>query len=557
MCDQEMTREQLLAEVQTLRTRLERAEQAEEDVRATREFLTSLLDNVPGPVYVTTADERYRLVNRAWETFVEKRREEVIGQPISQVFPPAVAQQFEAINKEVQREGKPKVALEFVDAPDGRHWFYTVKFPLHDFAGRVEAVGGISLDVTAQKRAEEALRDSERRYRTLFASNPHPMWVYDRQTLSILEVNEAALAHYGYGRDEFLSLTIKDLRPPEDVPNLLAHLNHKPDGLTPPTLWRHRKKDGTIIEVEIWAHDLPFSGRSARLVLAHDVTEQRRMEERLRQAQKLEAVGRLAGGVAHDFNNLLTVITGYAILLRETLGPVGPWMEHLAEIERAAGRAARLVQQLLAYGRKQFLAPRMLNVTDFLNETRSLIQQLVGEKVKVDVRSGENANQVWADPDQLREALVNLATNAREAMPEGGRLTLATSPAHLDQTHPRLHPELRPGHYVLLEVQDTGQGMAPEVLSCLFEPFFTTKEFGSGSGLGMATVYGIIKQSGGHVEVASQTGKGTTFRLYLPTEEGQGAPVPGESASSARTDASRTPRQDLQPNSERNTDLVQ
>ena len=377
-------------------------------------------------------------------------------------------------------------------------------------------------------RSEEALRESEERYRLLFDSNPHPMWVYDLETLSFLAVNNAAVYRYGYSREEFLGMTIRDIRPSEHIPLLLEEVAKVSEGINPSGVWQHRKKDGAIIDVEITSHPIIFMGRRAEFVLAHDVTERRaaeealqRSEEQLRQSQKLEAVGRLAGGVAHDFNNLLTVITGYSDLLLRRVGVDEGARSKIGEIKKAAERAASLTRQLLAFSRKQVLEPKVIDLTETVADMDKMLKRLIGEDIQLVTLLDPRLGRVNVDPGQIEQVLMNLCVNARDAMPEGGKLTVETKSVYLDAAYARSHDSVRPGWYVMLAVSDTGHGMDAETRERIFEPFFTTKEQGKGTGLGLSTVYGIVKQSGGNIWVYSEVGHGTTFKVYLPVVESQ------------------------------------
>lgn len=264
---------------------------------------------------------------------------------------------------------------------------------------------------------------------------------------------------------------------------------------------------------------LPGEGARQIVVNSRDVTENRAVEDQLRQAQKMEAVGRLAGGIAHDFNNLLTAIMGYGELAAGRLKPDDPTRTELSEIDRAAHRAADLTRQLLAFSRKQVLQPRVVNLNGIVSQTDKLLRRLIGEDVELVTRLHEPLGSVKADTGQIEQVLVNLAVNSRDAMPQGGKLTIETSEVELDESSSAFHFEVPPGRYVLLAVSDTGTGMDAQTLSHVFEPFFTTKEAGRGTGLGLSMVYGVVKQSGGHVTVYSEAGIGTTFKIYLPRVE--------------------------------------
>ena len=385
-----------------------------------------------------------------------------------------------------------------------------------DGSGKVARLVGTAQDVTEFHETAAALRDSEERYRSLFESNPVPMWVYDRGSLLFLAVNDAAVAAYGYTRAELLDMTILDIHPPEDADARRESVAPAPPGLEESGMRRHRRKDGSLLDVEISSQGLSFAGHEARLVFAIDVTERRRLEEQLRQAQKMEAVGRLAGGVAHDFNNLLGVITGYSEILLSRLPAGGTLHRKASHIIEASQRAANLTRQLLAFSRKQVLQPRVLDLTDVVDEMEEMLRRLIGEDIQLSVIRPDALGRVEADAGQMEQVLMNLAANARDAMPNGGRLIIEMSDVLLDLAHVRQNAGALAGPHVLLAVRDTGHGMDAATRSRVFEPFFTTKELGSGTGLGLATVYGIVKQSGGQIAVDSEIGRGTTFKIYLP-----------------------------------------
>jgi two-component system cell cycle sensor histidine kinase/response regulator CckA len=367
-----------------------------------------------------------------------------------------------------------------------------------------------------RKRAEEQLQASERKYRLLFETSPEAMLVYDFETLRILAVNQAAIARYGYSEQEFLGLTIRDIRTEQDQARLDEQLKVRPEGGAVRTGVRHRAKDGRVLEVDLVARPIEFAGRRARLVLARDVTAQRTLEEQLRQSQKMEAVGQLAGGIAHDFNNLLTAILGSAQLLLHATPPDDPRHEDAVEIKNAGVRAAELTRQLLAFSRRQVLAPKVLGLNAVVAHMQKMLRRLLGEDIELAVTLAPDAGSVNADPGQLEQVLLNLAVNARDAMPTGGRLSIATTRVTVTVELAERRHRLPPGDYACLAVTDTGSGMDEATQAHLFEPFFTTKEVGRGTGLGLATVYGIVKQSGGYIWVYSEVGHGTTVKVYLP-----------------------------------------
>jgi len=385
----------------------------------------------------------------------------------------------------------------------------------------------LGAEVAERKDVEQRLRRSEEDYHDLFDRNPHPMWVYDEKTLAFLAVSEAAIQKYGYSREEFLGMAIEDIRPPEDLPELQRALRERPAdarAMSTARLFRHRKKDGALIEVDVASSWIRFRGREARLVLALDVTEKRSLEAQLLQAQKMETVGRLAGGVAHDFNNLLGVITGYGQLLRNRLDDPR-LLKYADDILKASERAAGLTQQLLAFSRKQVLQPRILDLNGVVEHMESMIRRLIGEDIQLAINLVDVA-PIKADPGQLEQVLMNLVVNARDAMPQGGQLIIETATVDLDESYARRHADVLSGPYVMMAVSDTGHGMTPEVKERLFEPFFTTKEPGQGTGLGLATVHGIVRQSGGHIFAYSEPGRGSAFKIYFPPAEGSVAAAP-------------------------------
>lgn len=367
-----------------------------------------------------------------------------------------------------------------------------------------------------RKRTEEQLHESERKYRLLFETNPEPMFVYDCETLRILAANTAAIARYGYSEAEFGDLTIRDVAPGEEWGRFEHELSSRPDPGAIHSAVHHRAKDGRLFDVDLVARPLEFAGRRARLVLARDVTAQRLLEEQLRQSQKMEAVGQLAGGIAHDFNNLLTAILGSTQLLLHATPAGDPRREDAEEIRNAGVRAAELTRQLLAFSRRQVLAPKVLELNAAVANMDRMLRRLIGEHIELVTSLAATAGAVHADPGQLEQVLLNLVVNARDAMPHGGRVTIETARVTAAEELVERRHRLPPGDYVCLAVTDSGLGMDEATQAHLFEPFFTTKDVGKGTGLGLATVYGIVKQSGGHIWVYSEPGRGTTVKVYLP-----------------------------------------
>jgi len=360
----------------------------------------------------------------------------------------------------------------------------------------------------------ELFSNKDKRFRLLFESHPQPMCVFDADSQQILEANRAASSLYGFTQDEFRAKRLPDLEAGIASPEGEAIASTS--GAAPVAAWRHRTAGGRVIELETAVHDIEYGGRRAQLAVMMDITGRKQLEEQLRQAQKMEAVGMLAGGVAHDFNNLLTIITGYSQLILNTLGPSDPNRHSVEQIMKAGERAAALTKQLLAFSRRQVLQPKVLDLNKLVTSLSTMLQRLIGEDIDLRLVLPPDLGRVSADPGQVEQVLMNLVVNARDAMPKGGFLTLETENVTLDGEYAGRHIAVRPGNYVMLAVSDNGTGMDEATKSRLFEPFFTTKGSGKGTGLGLSTVFGIVKQSGGSIDVYSEPGRGTTIKVFLP-----------------------------------------
>jgi len=394
----------------------------------------------------------------------------------------------------------------------------------------LDSVGGHIALAIERRRAEEELRKSESMLSLLFEHNPLPTWLYDVETLRFLRVNQSAVGQYGYSQEELERMTILEICPGTERAKAETYLLEMKAETEEHGFWLHLGKDGKTFEVELISHELLYAGRRVRLVVAQDISERRHLELQLRQAQKMEAVGRLAGGVTHDFNNLLMVIKGHTELLLGALAPGDSIARKIEQIDRSADRATTLTRQLLAFSRLQVLQPQIINLNSVVEEMGKLLPRLIGEDIELVLRPDQKLGTIRADASQMEQVIMNLAVNSRDAMPTGGKLLIGTRNCELDQSYTASHPLMKPGSYVLLDVTDTGTGMDEETQAHIFEPFFTTKEKGKGTGLGLATVYGIVKQSGGFIWVYSELGKGTSFKIYLPrvneAEVHIGAPKP-------------------------------
>ncbi len=385
------------------------------------------------------------------------------------------------------------------------------------------------------QRLEGEVVVTEGKYRTLMDHANDLIFVV-RDDGTVVEVNRRIEEVLGRPRAEIVGTHCKELLVSEDrdasaetFTRLLAQ------GTISDVECRFCRQGGAPVAVEISATLVDLGGERVALAIGRDVTERKRAEEalaqsqaELRQAQKLEAIGRLAGGVAHDFNNFLTAINGYSDLLLLRLPPASPYRKEIEEIKKAGQRSAALTRQLLAFGRKQVLEPRVINPSSVILDMENLLQRLIGERIELRTHVSPESGCVLADPSQIEQVLLNLVVNARDAMPDGGRLVIETRETQLDAQHLLRDQEVRPGAYVMMAVTDTGTGISSEVQAHIFEPFFTTKEAGKGTGLGLSTVYGIVRQSGGYIWVYSELGRGTTFKIYLPRVGAAVAPAAPE-----------------------------
>ena len=518
--------------VNAMATALETRERDRAD--AVLRTLSTALEQTPDNVFITDRDGRIEYVNAAFETLTGYARAEAIGQtPRILKAPGKYTQDFyEKLWQTILGGGVFEAVL--LNQKKNGEVYYEEKTiaPVRDGHGTITHFVSTGKDITERQRAAAALKASEAKFRLVMENTPSAIFIHRGNTF--VYVNTAAERLTGYSRDELLSMPFWQMVHPDsrDLVRDRGLARQRGDDVPARYELQISTKAGEERWIDITAARTLFDGEWSELATIFDITQQKEAvqalltsEAQLRQSQKMEAVGQLAGGIAHDFNNLLTVIHGYAEFLAASLPEAGQHRADVHEITRAAERAATLTRQLLAFSRKQILAPRVLRLGDVVAELTPMLRRLISEAIDLRTITTESG-QVKVDAGQLEQVLMNLAVNARDAMPTGGRLTIETADVSLDEHHARHHPSTRPGPHVVLAVSDTGHGMDAATQSRVFEPFFTTKPQGQGTGLGLATVYGIVKQSGGHIWVYSEVGRGTTFKVYLPRTEEPAQAVP-------------------------------
>jgi two-component system cell cycle sensor histidine kinase/response regulator CckA len=490
---------------------------------AEREELFRLISENAADMIAVVGTDGQRIFNSdAYQKILGYSAEELKNSsPMDQIHPED-RERVKAAAEEAQRTGIGK-NLEYRIRHKNGTWLLleSTSSVIGDSAGVPEKLVIVNRDITARKQASEALRLSEVSFRSVIENAPYG--IYRAQASGkLLLANPALQKMLGYeSQAELLQLNLAAdvyLDPLENERVNEIFTNQK-EFTEVQVDWK--RKDGKPIKARCTGWFVkPVGGGAAYFeVFAEDVTEKWLLERQLRMAQKMEAVGRLSGGIAHDFNNLLGVIIGYSQVLKRTLPPGTAFLEHAEEIEKAGQRAAALTRQLLAFSRQQVLAPAVLNLNSLISEMQKLLPRLIGEDIEIVMVLDPAIGRVKADQGQLEQVIMNLAVNARDAMPDGGKVVITTTNVSLDEAWTRLHPGSKVGDYVMLAVADTGTGIDSETLAHIFEPFFTTKERGKGTGLGLATVYGVVKQSGGYVSVESAPGKGASFQIYLPRIE--------------------------------------
>ncbi len=505
-----------------------------QEVMRERDLLHALMDNIPDAIWFRDNEGQFTRVNKAAADFLGVGDpSEAIGKSVTSFFVPEVAQKIQAEEEQILRSGRPDTnKVEQIRLQNGTiRWLSTTKAPVLERGGAVAALVGVSRDVTEQKQAELALQESEEKYRQIVETAAEGVWIFDTQFRTVF-VNTKMASMLGCVAEEMADRPVSEFLPDEGRP---AHLQRfeKDNSSNSTADVSLKKKDGSLIWTILASSPMVDSSgeRTGTLAMFTDVTERKALEEQFRQAQKLEAVGRFAGGVAHDFNNLLTVITGYSQLALRRLESDNALRSQIEKIETAAGQAANLTRQLLSFSRRRVFQPEVVNLNAVVTNFQKMCLPIIGVDVELVTLLDPAVGRVRADIGQIEQVLMNLVVNARDAMPRGGRLTVET--ANVEGGAECAHSAAKnpTGCYVLLAVSDTGCGMDADTQSHIFDPFFTTKEEGKGTGLGLSTVHGIVSQHSGYIGVSSELGKGTCFSIYLPRVAENSPAAPARKAS--------------------------
>jgi two-component system, cell cycle sensor histidine kinase and response regulator CckA len=492
---------------------------------ASEQLMRQLIAHTPAAIAMFDRELRYLQVSQRWLSDYHLEGQELLGRCHYEVFPDVPAHW-----REVHRRALAGVVERCEEEPYPRQdgtleWLSWEVRPWTDSTGQVAGIVMFTQVITGRKRSEEALRRAEEKFASIFLAAPVAISITRVADGLLLDVNRQFERLFGYTRDEAIGRTTVQLGmwPDPEERKRIATTPLNTGGIPTVREAALRAKDGRLVPIANSVHPMEHDGELYILSAFTDLSERKRseaersaLELQLQHAQRLEAVGRLAAGVAHDFNNVLSAITMNSDLLREALAPAHPGLEDVFEIRKAADRAIRLVRQLLAFSRQQVLEPRVLDLNELLANIELMLRRLAGEEVLMSTHFGHQLWSVKADPSQIEQVLVNLAVNARDAMPNGGILSIETKNVPFPEGHVLDHESLAPGEYVALSVTDSGTGMDKETRARMFEPFFTTKEHGRGIGLGLSTVYGIVRQSGGAIDVVSELGSGTRLTVFLP-----------------------------------------
>jgi PAS domain S-box-containing protein len=505
----------MLAEMGLKRTK---EKEAERQLRESEERYRALFSRAGDGIFIMSPDGKLVDINESFARLHGYGTAELLRMNIKDLDTPETSQRFPARVARIMAGESLTFEVEHYHK-DGHKFPLEVSASLISFGGE-SYIQSFHRDITDRKRVEDALRSSEEKYR-LVVENANDAIVIAQDGI-ILYANSRFFDFIRASAEKIVGHSFIGLIHPDDREWVVGYHTMRMRGEQAPMIYEFRlvNNEGETLWVENSLVLTTWQGRPATLGFLRNITQQKQLETQLIQSQKMEAVGRLAGGIAHDFNNLLTVITGYVELILGKQGKEDPFHKEMMEIKNAADRTAELTRQLLAFSRKQILQPKIINLNDIVVNMEKILRRLIGEDIDLLTVLEKDATTVLVDPIQIEQVIINLAVNARDAMPDGGELVIQTKNVLLDDTFAREHPSVVQGPHVVLSMSDTGIGMSQGTMSHIFEPFFTTKETGKGTGLGLSTTYGIINQSKGHIVAESVQGSGTTFRIYLPKVEG-------------------------------------
>jgi len=492
--------------------------QSETALRESEERYRALAEAAQDIIFIIDRDDRIQYINRFGAMLLGQLPENITGKPRKEIFSPDLSEQQKYNLQEVFTSGHPRY-VESKALFSGREiWLSTSLTPIRNQEGSVYAVLGISRNITEHRRADEELKVSRRFLETIIETEPECVKLIGRDG-HLLMMNRSGLNMIE--ADTFEQVKEQPIFPLISPKYLKAFKKLTDDvfqGKTGDMVFQMTTLKGRNLWLDSRAVPLRNDRNEiiAMLAITRDITERRKLEEQLRQAQKMEAVGTFAGGIAHDFNNILTAIIGYASILQMKLAENNPLRMNVEHILTSAERGAQLTQRLLAFSRKQIINPKLVDLREIIRKMEHLLIRIMGENIALRTIPADEALMVTVDTGQMEQVLMNLATNARDSMPDGGTLTIETVSTELDEGYAMTHGYGKPGRYAVITVSDTGTGMAEETRVRIFEPFFTTKEIGKGTGLGLSIAYGIMKQHDGYINVYSEPGEGTTLKLYLP-----------------------------------------
>lgn len=499
-------------------------------------LLEAVIEGTSDAIFVKDREGRYLMVNTAAAARVGQKVKDVIGKTCRDLFSADTIPRILERDRLALELGRIQTYEEQLTAVGTTLTCLTTEGPFRDAQGKIAGSFGVSRDISDRKRMEDNLRFQKAFLEQMIQSAPEAIAIADPD-YTVRQINLEFTRVFGYTPEEACGRNLGALIVPPDKESESKSLeDYRSRPATSVLETTRRRKDGSRVAVSVLVSPVIVGTElDAVYCIYRDISDVKTTEEQIRQSQKMEAIGRLAGGLAHDLNNLLTVITGYSELQLSAFPTADPNRAHATHIMQAAKRAAALTQQLLAFSRRQVLQPKPVDLNSVVGSLETLLRRLIGEDIEVVFTPAPDLGTVRADPNQIEQVIMNLAINARDAMPKGGRLLLQTSNAELDETYARLHVGVVPGRYVLLTVSDTGIGMDENTVAHIFEPFYTTKGLGKGTGLGLSTVYGIVQQSDGHIFVYSEPGRGSSFKIYLPRVDEPAVRAESNGHNSAKT----------------------